>query len=391
MTLYIGISYGYHDSAVAAIDDDGEIVYAGHEERYSRIKHDERFPSNALRSCLSHAKNNCTDIVIGYYENAVKKEARKLKDKVYYFEKNHPEYSLQHIQDEIRKTITSGIENNIFNLHELFKSEIHKVSPKSNLLNLYTFDHHESHASGAFHTSPFTKANILTMDGAGEYETCSIWHGDRNDNTLKKLWSSNLPFSLGLFYSTITSILGFRVNEGEYKVMGLSAYGSDTYLPTIEKLIGFHNGEVFIDEDCFNFGPYAERLYTNDLLKLLGVYPAQNTNWVKEISEDCGPTSEQSKIFCDIAKSAQTHLKNIQLKLVDYAESLGGMYPLCTAGGVALNSLANRSIDHKLQGNFFVFPPSGDAGSALGAAYQAFRKHTNLSIPEKSSFNPFNG
>ena len=375
MKIYLGLSFGYHDAAAAAIDQGGNILFAEQEERISRIKHDHRFPSNALASLKKILGENISIDAIGYYEDPTLKESRKISNiaKPINCDVNH--ILSPDISEKIAEHIKDSLTSNEHKIKEIIRDKITTSGIQvRDSAGINMFEHHQSHASGAFFSSPFKDAAIITMDGAGEYETVSIWKGARSPSNLEKLWSADLPFSLGLFYSAITSYLAFRVNEGEYKVMGLSAYGKPNYKKLLSSIISFNDGNAFINSKFFNFGPNANRLYTNELIKAIGFHPATNTSWVNDIDEILGPTSEASRLYCDLACSAQDVLSDIQSNLVKYALNLTGSTAICIAGGVALNSLANLQTDRQLNGQFYVFPPAGDAGSALGAAYLAYLK-----------------
>ena len=371
MNIYLGLSFGYHDSAVAVIDQDGNIIFAEHEERLSRIKHDSQFPYNAIQSLGQLLGEHCKIKAIGYYEDPALKESRKILNIIKPMDSHLCTHDLtadiaKKIANHIHESLTSGEHIG----RQIIKENISKCGIEiSDCVKVNIFQHHQSHAAGAFFSSPFNEAAVVTMDGAGEYETVSIWKGIRPSSYLEKHWSADLPFSLGLFYSAITSYLAFRVNEGEYKVMGLSAYGKPIFQKLLSSIISFENGNAFIDVEYFDFGPNANRLYTNNFIEAIGYQPAIDTNWVNDIDEVLGPTTEASKLYCDLACSAQEVLSAIQANLVNYALQLTGASSVCVAGGVALNSLANLQTDRQLNGLFYVFPPSGDAGSALGAAY----------------------
>ncbi len=372
MEIYLGLSFGYHDAAVAAIDQEGNILFAEQEERISRIKHDHRFPSSTLASLEKILGENTSIEAIGYYEEPTLKESRKISDivKPIDCDKNH--VIRPNISEQVAKHIEVSLASDEHKIKEMIRKKITKCGIQiENSAAINMFEHHQSHASGAFFSSPFNEAAVVTMDGAGEYETVSIWKGTRSPSNLEKLWSADLPFSLGLFYSAITSYLAFRVNEGEYKVMGLSAYGKPNYKRLLSSIISFNDGNALINSKFFNFGPNASRLYTHELIEAIGFHPATNTSWVNDIDEILGPTTEASKLYCDLACSAQEVLSEIQGNLVKYALKLTGNTATCIAGGVALNSLANLQTDRQLNGLLYVFPPSGDAGSALGAAYLA--------------------
>jgi len=393
INVHFGLSFGYHDSAVSVIDSTGNILFAEHEERLSRVKHDNSFPAKALRAAVRHLANNhnFTITSAGYYEVPVLKEARKLVgNRPRFAPQREEEYDIGHIKRTVAKTIDHGDYRIASRIREEFSAA---CCSDFSRLPINFFEHHASHAAGSFFTSPFAHGSALTLDGAGEFETVTIWDCDKLSNRLVKVWSAELPFSLGLFYSSITSYLGFGVNEGEYKVMGLSAYGLPRFIDVFSRLIHFRKGKVFIDTNYFDFSASADRLFTNKLQELLGIAPAADTAWVKAISDNEGSLTLECQTYCDIACSAQHVLSSLQAGLVDYACYLTDKKTVCMSGGVALNSLANLSTDRSLNGHLYVFPASGDAGSAIGAAYLSRNLHSSacLATQPPTTFNPFLG
>ena len=213
------------------------------------------------------------------------------------------------------------------------------------------------------------------MDGVGEYETLTISSFSRKSSFSQKLFSKCLPISLGLYYSAITSYLGFKINEGEYKVMGLSGYGKPTFYEKLKKVFWFEGGQFTWDEGLLDYSPLAKRLYTKELENLLGIPPAKDKKWVEKIADDIDIQVDKSTAaYCNLACSAQKLLTEIQINIIKYAIQISGINNICVAGGVALNTLANMEIDKLTNHKYFVFPPSGDAGSALGAAFLGFNK-----------------
>jgi len=391
--VHLGLSFGYHDSAVAVIASNGLILFAEHEERLSRVKHDNSFPINALKAAFNflEKQSDYNILGVGYYELPQLKEARKiLSNSSKFTAETLGEVDLDHIQ----KTISDTVRYQDYCIPARIRDALASVSGlDSSCIPIRPYEHHHSHAAGAFFTSPFKRASAITLDGAGEFETTTIWSCDKSNSSLTKIWSAELPFSLGLFYSAITSYLGFSVNEGEYKVMGLSAYGRPTFKKPLSSLITFDHGVAWIDTNYFDFSATATRLYTAKLQELLGVPPAGDTAWVNDISDECGTLSDHCQAYCDIAFSAQLLLTEIQAKLVRYAAHLTNCSALCLSGGVALNSLANLNTDRTIKGQLYVFPPSGDAGSAIGAAYLSLLSQSSH-ISWRSyldSFDPFLG
>ena len=232
--MYIlGLSYGYHDSSVALIKD-GQVIFAAQEERYSRIKHDNSFPKLSIKEGLNFAKIELADINhIAYYENPLVKYSRILNS----ISKNTLNNFKKGILEFYNETY-DWIKYDKFDVKQKISSELN--FPKEKIFICF---HHLSHASSVFFNSNFKSSSIITIDGVGEKETITFSIG--KNNKIKKIKSFNFPHSLGLFYSTITAFLGFEVNEGEYKVMGMAAYGKPKYKDTVGKLIYFNKKKIY--------------------------------------------------------------------------------------------------------------------------------------------------
>ena len=337
--LSLGISSFYHDSAVA-IADENRILFAAQEERFTRIKGDSGFPEQALEQLLSTLDINIRDIThVSFYEDPQLKRQRIMKT----FASNFPGNMSQ-----IRNFIETYESNRFFPLLQLkrkFEKEIR------------FFKHHESHAASAFFPSPFESAAVLVMDGVGEWATSSIFSATRTKPFLSIKHEERFPDSLGLFYATMTSYSGFKVNSGEYKFMGLAPYGEAKYVKLIrEHLIhSTENGEIKLNMDYFGYTKYLT-MWDPRLEQLFGFGPR-------------AAESDIRKFDCDLAKSTQVVLEEIVIAKSKHALKLTGERNLCLAGGVALNCVANGKLLNILPiENIFIQPASGDAGGALGAS-----------------------
>lgn len=340
MAVFVGISAHYHDSACCLIKD-GVLVAAAEEERFSRLKHDNGIPSNAFRYCLKEAGVTIADVTrIAYYEDPYKKAARQLwagLPGILNDPKRRFRIDPGRAEDEIRQCLG-------------YDDAIEFV------------DHHLSHAASAFYFSGFKEADILTVDGVGEWATTTYGRGIGQEIDLFE--EVSFPNSLGLFYSTITAYLGFEVNDAEYKVMGLAPYGKPRHVDKVLQLISNDEGGQYrLNMEYFDF-LNGERMYSDRLPELFGEKPRV-------------PESELLPFHMDMAASVQRALEVLLLDKVAY---LHDRYPsdnLCMAGGVALNCVANGKILR--QGPFkklFVQPAASDAGGALGAAAIACVRHS---------------
>ncbi|QNJ27815.1 carbamoyltransferase N-terminal domain-containing protein [Synechococcus sp. A15-24] len=349
----LGISFGYHDSAVALVVD-GEIVSAIQEERFSRIKNDHSFPFG----CLTHIFNtysvniNSIDKIV-YYEDPFLKNKRQIKSLL-----NTTVSGRFPQATSVKKVVSESLTLNSFVFDEFVRCGFASSEfEKYHLKNILSYsEHHLSHAASAYLPSPFHESAVLCMDGVGEDLTTSIWLGSQGK--LKLLDSVSYPNSLGLFYSTFTSYLGFKVNEGEYKLMGLAPYGQPKYTQLIlENMIKLSDdGKFFLNKRYFSFD-YSQIMYTKDFEVLFG-FPPINLNDQK-FSQD----------HFDLARSVQEVITLGIMGLVKNVKKLTQAENLCLSGGVALNCVANGNIlKSRLFKNIWIQPASGDAGSALGAA-----------------------
>ncbi len=363
--IYIlGISCFYHDSAASLICD-GEIIAAVQEERFSRKKHDSRFPINAIRYCLKAQKIDLRQITsIVYYEKPLLTFERLL------------ETYLAVAPRGIRSFIAAmqvWLKEKLFLRSELkkqFKYLQKELVPEteSYLPNFLFSEHHQSHAASAFYPSPFEEAVVLCMDGVGEWATTSTWIG--KGSKIKPLWEISFPHSLGLLYSAFTYYCGFKVNSGEYKLMGLAPYGEPKYVKKIkENLIDIKDDGTFrLDIDYFKFHR-GFRMTSRKFHKLFGAPPREREK-------------ELTQFHMDLAASIQVVTEEVVLKMARSLQKETGLKHLCLSGGVALNCVANgKLVKEKIFDEIWVQPASGDAGSSLGGALIAW--HEYLKKPRK--------
>lgn len=344
--LILGISCYYHDSA-AAIIRNGDIIAAAQEERFTRIKHDAGFPKNAIEFCLKEAGSSIDEIdYVSFYDKPFLKFERLLESYLAFAPKG-------------LRSAWKGLP--IWIKEKLWISDRIKTELCFNGKLLFP-EHHQSHAASAFYPSPFKSAAIITMDGVGEWVTSSISVG--KGNTITMLAEQHFPHSLGLLYSAFTYYTGFRVNSGEYKLMGLAPYGEPRFVDLIyDHLLDLkEDGSFELNQNYFNYA--AGLTMTNDKFDKLFGGPARM------------PESEISQRDMDIAASIQKVTEDIVLKTAKHAQKITGEVNLCLAGGVALNCVANGKL--KAAGifeNIWIQPSSGDAGCALGAALFAWHQY----------------
>jgi carbamoyltransferase len=352
----IGISAYYHDSAAALIRD-GEIVSAAQEERFTRKKHDPAFPENAIRFCLEKNALSLTDIDhIVFYDKPLLKFERLLETYVSYAPKGFGSFLM---------SMPVWLKEKLY-LKTLLKKELVRMAgvKTKEIQPLLFTEHHLAHAASAFYPSPFEKAVVLCMDGVGEWATTSVWTG--RDNILTPQWEINFPHSLGLLYSAFTYYTGFKVNSGEYKLMGLAPYGEPRYAKLIlDNLIDVKpDGTFRLDMSFFN---YATGLtMTNKKFDRLFGGPPRKAE------------SEISQKEMDIAASIQKVTEEIILKLAQAIHDEFKIDYLCLAGGVALNCVANGELLRKgIFKDIWIQPAAGDAGGAVGAALAVWHQFRN--------------
>ncbi len=340
----LGISAFYHDSAAALIRD-GKIVAAAQEERFSRKKHDERFPVNAVRYCLREGGVGPEQLdAVAFYDKPITKFVRILKTYFSVAPKGLESFMMA-MPLWMREKLWIPLEIEV----SLEKCGITKMP------QMYFPEHHESHAASAFYSSPYERAAVLTIDGVGEWATTTLGHGRGHE--LEILYDLHFPHSLGLLYSAFTYFTGFRVNSGEYKLMGLAPYGRPTYVRTIyDHLVQVkEDGSFKMNQEYFG---YMDGLVmTND--KFAGLFGGPARKGESEISQR----------EMDLAASIQVVTEEIVLKMARHLHRITGEKHLCMAGGVALNCVANGRLLR--EGPFekvWIQPAAGDAGGALGAA-----------------------
>ena len=363
MVSILGLSAFYHDSAACLVVD-GEIVAAAQEERFTRVKHDHNFPLNAVRYCLREAALTAHSLdYVAFYDKPLLKFDRLLETYLDYapagfssFLKSMPLWMKEKLwmPDLIRTELakTAGIDD-----ERAAKKEGKKFQWK-----LLFGDHHESHAASAFYPSPFEEAAILTIDGVGEWATSSIGVGKGNEVTLLK--ELRFPDSLGLLYSAFTYYTGFKVNSGEYKVMGLAPYGEPKYVPIIkDKLLEIReDGSLRMNHDFFGYSQ-GLRMTNGAFARLLGGAPRK-------------PESKITQREMDLARSIQAITEEVMLKMTKYAYKETGMTKLCMAGGVALNCVANGRVLREVPfEDIWIQPAAGDAGGALGIALAIWHRY----------------
>lgn len=366
----LGISAFYHDSAAALVID-GEIICAAHEERFSRIKHDDDFPARAIRYCLKEAGLEASELdAVVFYDKPFVKFERILET---YF-KEVPNGFVQ-----FAKSLPVWTKDKLL-LKRKIKKELLKTGDFENVKLQFT-EHHYSHAASAFYPSPFEEATVLTIDGVGEWATTSIGLGKGNE--LKLLKEIHFPHSIGLFYSAFTQYCGFKVNSGEYKLMGLAPLGAPKYVELIKKNLikQYSDGSFELNLKYFGFTRGFQMINRN-FQRLLGRPPRK-------------PDEPLTDFYKDIAASCQQVTEELVMNLAVYAVKLTGSRNLCMAGGVALNCVANGRLFKS--GEFdaiWVQPASGDAGGSLGAALAAYylqTHHTRIVKPADTMQNAYLG
>ena len=346
MTSILGISAFYHDSA-ACILIDGKITAAAHEERFTRKKHDANYPYHAIKFVLdfSNLELNQVDKIVFFVFPFLKFE-RLLETYVAFAPKGFVSFS---------KAMPLWIKEKLFQKNLLYNHlKEHDKNYKSDE-NIFFSDHHLSHAASAFFPSPFKEAVVLTADGVGEWATTTVAIGRDNNLEIKK--EIHFPHSLGLLYSAFTYYTGFKVNSGEYKLMGLAPYGDPIYENKIKQLVDIkEDGSFRLDQKYFNYAT-GLTMTNNKFNDLFGQKPRDPKN------------ENINQFHMDIAASIQKVTEEIMIKLTKAIRKEYNIKNLCLAGGVALNCVANGKIlKEKIFDNIWIQPAAGDAGGSLGAA-----------------------
>lgn len=350
----LGISAYYHDSA-AAILVDGEIIAAAQEERFSRKKHDSSFPTNAVNYVLSEAGIQLNDLsAVAFYDKPYIKFERLLE--------TYHAFAPRGLKSFLT-SVPVWIKEKLF-MKKMLRDELAKICDEK--VTLLFPEHHLSHAASAFFPSPFQEAAILTIDGVGEWATSTIGYGNGDKITILK--ELLFPHSVGLLYSTFTYYTGFKVNSGEYKLMGLAPYGDAKSEQTIEfkskilnKLVDVReDGSIILNMDYFDFATGLTMSNDKKWIELFGIPPRK-------------PESEITQSYMNLALAIQEVTEEIVLKMAKTVKELTGSKNLVLAGGVALNSVANgKLLQTKMFDDIWIQPAAGDAGGAIGAAYAAW-------------------
>ncbi|MFC1646821.1 carbamoyltransferase [Patescibacteria group bacterium] len=356
MTI-LGISSFYHDSAAVLLID-GKVVAAIEEERLSRLKHDNGFPFKAIEWCLKEAGLSIDDIdIVSYYEKPLVKFERLLET----FVETYPRGLKPFI-----KAVPDWIGQKI-NVEHIIRK---KLGFKK---QIYYIPHHLSHAAAGYYSSSFSNAAILTIDGVGEHQTTGLWVAQ--DGIIKLLKSIDFPHSIGLLYSVFTAFLDFKVNEDEYKLMGMSAYGKSIYKDQIIKLTNLEkDGSFKLDMSYFSYRE-SFRMYSNKFIRLFG--------------QPKKPKEKFKKRHKDIASSVQAAVEEVILAQLNYLYNITHTNNLCIAGGVALNALANGKIyDQTPFKKLHILGSAGDSGAAIGSAL--YSHHVILRNKKRNTIKTLN-
>lgn len=363
----LGISCYFHDAAAALLRDGG-LVAAAEEERFTRKKHDYRFPQNAIDFCLRFGGIQAADLdYVVFFEKPFLKFERLILSSMQTFPRSHRVF---------REAMISWLGDKLW-IKDLIQKRL--GVPRTKIL--FT-EHHLSHAASAFFCSPFEEAAILTVDGVGEWTTASL--GVARSTDIRLLKEIRFPHSLGLLYSAFTAFLGFEVNEGEYKVMGMAPFGNPRYADQVRKLIHVGtDGGFELDMDYFSFHYSPDQTFNGKFVSLFGpprdskahfFTPASRyPSYFGEKPRNFEELGKQNQHYADVAASIQAVTEEVLLQMARQAHRETGLKKLCMAGGVALNSVANAKI---LRGTpfeeIYVQPSAGDGGGAIGAALYAY-------------------
>ncbi len=366
--MYIlGISCYFHDAAATLIKD-GVVISAAEEERFSRIKHDYEFPENAINFCLNLEGIETEDLdYIVFFEKPFVKFERLLLCTMQTFPRSMKLF---------REAMITWLGDKLWIKH-LLQNKLGVDSSK-----ILFSEHHLSHAASSFYCSPFSEAAILTVDGVGEWTTATLGIGRGTD--IKLLKEIKFPNSLGLLYSAFTAFLGFEVNEGEYKVMGMAPFGDPKYVDQIYEVVNVDDeGGFELDMDYFSFHYSSEKTFNKKFEKLFGEPRDPKANFFTDASgypsyfgdkpSDYDEIAKQNQYYADIAASIQVVTEQIMVKMANYAYKETGLKHLCMAGGVALNSVANRKIlSQSPFEDIYIQPAAGDGGASTGAALYCY-------------------
>ena len=377
----LGISCYYHDAAAALLVD-GDLMAAAEEERFTRKKHDSSFPKHAISFCLKTAGLTPEDLdYVVFYEKPLVKFERILQTTLSTFPKSWGVF---------RESMVTWFDEKLW-----IKSKLQTgVGVPAN--KILFVEHHLTHAASAMFCAPYEDAAIVTVDGVGEWTTASLgrgvadWHENGAKNHIDLTRELRFPHSLGLLYSAFTAFLGFRVNNGEYKVMGMAPYGTPKYVDEVHKVVRVDDeGGITLNMDYFSFHHSTQNTFSQKFVDLFGPrrqpeseFFSETTHPHKDHPDWDDRVAAQNQKYADIAASIQRVTEEIVLKMVNYAHQYSGSKNLVMAGGVALNSVANGRIMREGPfENVFIQPAAGDAGGAIGAALYAY--HVIFGHPRK--------
>lgn len=374
----LGISAYYHDSA-AAIIENGKVLFAAQEERFSRVKNDASFPEKAIQFCLNESGYTFEDLdEIAFYDKPFLKFERLLETYYAYAPKGYKSFA---------KAMPLWLKEKLF-IKQFIRKRIKEIGAKNaNKIKIYFPEHHLSHTASAFYTSPFNSCAFLTTDGVGEWATTSygIACGKKG---IKVLGELHFPHSLGLLYSSFTYFLGFKVNSGEYKMMGLAPYSNDDSEEVVKfkKIIKQYlldikpDGSIKLNMEFFEYPVGLQMVDPKKWEKIFGIK--------KRDSED-----KLEQVHANLALAAQKTLEDVLIKLITFIKQETGENYLCMSGGVALNCVANSTLfNQKLFEDIYIQPAAGDAGGALGAALAvSYIKEKIVFKGLESAFNPYLG
>lgn len=374
--MYIlGISALYHDSAAALLSD-GHLIAAAQEERFSRIKLDHGFPSQAIEFCLKRAGIESSDLdYVVFYEKPLPKFERILMSSLSTYPQSWRVF---------RESMLAWLGSKLW----LKTTLMDKLKLPAN--RILFVEHHLSHAASAMFCSPFDEAAVLTLDGVGEWTTAAMgkasadW-GDGTRNSIELTHEIRYPHSLGVLYSAFTAWLGFKVNSGEYKVMGMAPYGQPRYLDKLSKIVTvYEDGSLWLNMDYFSYHNSMTNTHSPKFVELFGPPRTPEAPFFTATTGDDiqnrGSAAEQNQYYADVAASIQRLTEEIILKMARHLHAQTGLKKLVVAGGVALNSVANGRLMRETPfEEIYIQPNAGDAGGALGAALYAW--HVLLGKP----------
>ncbi|MGQ0645256.1 MAG: carbamoyltransferase family protein [Elusimicrobiota bacterium] len=367
----LGLSCFYHDAAAALLTD-GRLAAAAEEERFSRVKHDADFPARAVRFCLDRAGLSPADLdYVVFYEKPFRKFERLFLGVLEGWPRSG---------EVFRDASVAWLGDKLW-IKDIIRSRLGVPSEK-----ILFSEHHLSHAASAFFCSPFDEAAVLTVDGVGEWSTATLGRAEalrdgRGRNAVDIFSELRFPHSVGLLYSAFTAFLGFEVNEGEYKVMGMAPYGRPRHEDKVRRLLRiFDDGSVELDMSYFSFHYHRRRTFSREFLSLFGEPRDPRAPF---LADGAGPAErERDQYYADVAASVQKVTEEIVLAMANHLHRATGLKKLCLAGGVALNSVANHRLLRETPfEEIYIQPAAGDAGGALGAAL--YVHHAVLGNPRR--------